>query len=270
MVKFRLIPTIILNGHMIVQSFQFKKFLPIGNVETAIEFFNNWDVDEIVLLDIMATKEQRTPNIKIVEKAAKGCFVPMSFGGGIKTLEDIRNIIRAGADKVIIGAEAVINPDLISAGARRFGDQCISVSIDYKKNVDGVNEVYIQNGSIPTSMDPTTWARKLESLGAGEILLYSIDRDGTRTGYDLKTIADVANSVKIPVVACGGGGKLSHLVEGILKGNAQAVAAGNIFHHTEHSTIQAKAFLKDNGLNIRLSSTANYDGFKFDQFERAF
>jgi imidazole glycerol-phosphate synthase subunit HisF len=270
MVKFRLIPTIILKGQMIVQSFQFKRYLPIGNIETAIQFFNNWDVDEIVLLDILATREKRQPQIDVIDRASIGCFLPLTFGGGIKTVDDIRNIIRAGADKVVIGSEAVKNPSLVTLGAQRFGNQCITVSIDYKKNIEGREEVYIVNGTIPTGMHPLEWAKKLESLGAGELLLYSIDRDGSRKGYDLTLLQQVVSSVRIPVIACGGVGKMSHLVEGIVQGNAQAVAVGNILHHTEHSTIQAKAYMKKKGLNIRLSSIVNYEGFNFDQFERAF
>jgi len=270
MVKFRLIPTILLNDYMIVQSFKFEKYLPIGNVETAIEFFNNWDVDEIVLLDIMATKKGRLPNIDIVEKASVGCFVPLTFGGGIKTVDDIRNIIRAGADKVVIGAEAVRNPNLIRDGAERFGDQCMTVSIDYKMNAQQEPEVFIENGKLATGLHPLDLAKKVEVLGAGEILLYSIDRDGSRMGYDLEMIDMISSSVGIPVVACGGVGINRHFAEGIQKGHAQAVAAGNIFNHTEHSTIQAKAYMVQKGLDIRLSSVVNYEEFGFDHIDRAY
>ena len=270
MVKIRLVPTIILKEQMIVQSFEFKRYLPIGNVETAIEFFNNWDVDEIVLLDIMATQENRRPHLEIIERASEGCFLPLTFGGGIKSVEEIRNTIRSGADKVVLGAEAIRNPDLVTLGANRFGNQCITISVDYKKNRDGEDEVYIVNGKVPTGMHPLDWAKKVESLGAGEILLYSIDRDGSRKGYDLEMLRRISDAVNIPVIACGGVGNMNHLVEGIERGHSQAVAAGNILHHTEHSTIQAKAYMKNAGLNIRLSSKVNYDGFQFDLFDRAF
>lgn len=270
MLKNRLIPTIILNGHRIVQSFKFQRYLPIGNVETAIEFFNNWDVDEIVLLDIMATREWRKPGIEVIKEAARECFVPLTFGGGVKTIDDIRDIIRAGADKVIIGSEAFQNPEFIEKGSERFGNQCITVSIDYKKNSNSEEEVFIVNGRQPTGLHPLKWAKRVESLGAGEILLYSIDRDGSRQGYDLEVLQQVSKSVNIPVIACGGVGRMEDLVEGILKGHAQAVGAGNIFHHTEHSTIQAKAYMKRKRLNVRLSSVVNYENFNFDQFDRAY
>lgn len=270
MVKFRLIPTILLNDYMIVQSFRFQDYLPIGNVETAIEFFNNWDVDEIVLLDMMATRQDRLPNIDIIEKASVGCFVPLTFGGGIKTVDHIRNIIRAGADKVVIGAEAVKNPNLIQEGADKFGDQCITISIDYKINKNNEPEVFIINGQVATGLHPLDLAKKVESQGAGEILLYSIDRDGSRMGYDLDMIKSVSDAVRIPVIACGGVGLNRHFVDGIQEGQAQAVAAGNIFNHTEHSTIQAKAHMKQAGLDIRLSSVVNYEDFDFDPIDRAY
>jgi imidazole glycerol-phosphate synthase subunit HisF len=268
--KNRLIPILILNGNKIVQSFNFRNYLPIGNIKTAIEFFNNWDVDEIVLLDIMATRDGRKPGIKIIEEVAKDCFVPLTIGGGIKSVKDVRDVIRAGADKVIIGSEALRKPELITEIAKKFGNQCITISIDYKNNKNFENEVFFINGQRSTGLHPLAWAKTVENLGAGEILLYSIERDGSRHGYDLDVLKQVATNVKIPVIACGGVGRMEHIVEGIQTGLAQAVAAGNIFHHTEHSTIQAKAYMKKKKLNVRLSSIVNYENFNFDQFNRAY
>ncbi len=265
MLKYRLIPCLILKDDLIVQSIQFKRYLPIGKAEVAIEFFVNWDVDEIVLLDINASRKGRKPRLDLIALYAEECFVPFTVGGGISTLSDIRNVIRAGADKVSINTEAVRSPHFITEGAKTFGCQCITVSIDAKKNSSGDYEVFVNSGKESTGLHPAEWAQKVQSLGAGEILLTSIDRDGTKQGYDLDLIHMVTDAVTIPVVACGGVGTMDHFIQGIVDGGAQAVAAANIFQYTEHSTIIAKSALKKAGIPVRLSSQVKYEGFNIDE-----
>jgi cyclase len=268
MLKKRLIPCIIIKGDLVVQSFFFKRYLPIGDAKTAIEFFVDWDVDEIVLLDINATKENRGPNLEIIRWASKECFVPLTIGGGIKSIIDIQSVLKAGADKICINSYAIDNPFFISESSKKFGSQCITVSIDVRIHESGEYEVFSRNGKKATGRKPNNWAKEVESLGAGEILLNSIDRDGSRKGFDIKLLNLVSGAVGIPVIACGGVGKIEHLSEGIIDGNCHAVAAANIFQHTEHSTVLAKAHLKKMSIPIRVSSNVNYDGQDFDHLGR--
>ncbi len=267
MLKNRLVPIIIVKGDLIVQSFFFRRYLPIGKVKTAIEFFVNWDVDEIVILDIDASKESRGPRLELIDWATKECFVPLTVGGGITSIDDIKSVLRAGADKITINTSAYTNPVFITEASDRFGSQCITVSIDAKK-VDDEYHVFLRNGKEDTGKIVSEWAQEVEEFGAGEILINSIDRDGSRKGYDIELLNLVSTSVNVPVVACGGVGKAGHLVDGITKGNCQAVAAANIFQHTEHSTIAAKSFMKKSGLPVRLSSDVKYENFDTDHMGR--
>lgn len=267
MLKNRLIPIIVVKGELIVQSFNFNRYLPIGKVKTAIEFFVNWDVDEIIILDIDATKEGRGPHLSIIEWASKECFVPLTVGGGIRSISDIKNVLRAGADKVSINSYAVENPEFVTESALRFGNQCITVSIDAKKTARD-HHVFIKNGKIDTGLKVAEWAKKLELLGAGEILINSIERDGSRKGYDIELLNLVSSNVNVPVIACGGVGTMQHLVNGITQGHCQAVAAANIFQHTEHSTIAAKAMLSKAGVGVRFGSDVKYKDFDFDHLGR--
>lgn len=271
MLKARLIPCIITKGNLVVQSFNFKRYLPIGNVKTAIEFFVNWDVDEIVILDIDATREGRSPNVALVEWAAQECFVPLTVGGGIQSLLDIRNLLNAGADKVCLNSVALKRPEFVTEAARVYGSQCITVSID--AIWDAESERYLaysyQDGrALSIAVDQL--ARKVELLGAGEIFLNSVDRDGSRLGYDVTLLQQVSKAVNIPVIACGGVGKFSDLPVGVTEGNCQAVAAANIFQHCEHSTITAKAHLLRARVPVRLSSNVKYDNFEFDNMGRPY
>lgn len=269
MLKTRLIPCIITKGSLVVQSFNFNKYLPIGNVKTAIEFFVNWDVDEIVILDIDAYREGRRPNIELVEWAATECFVPLTVGGGIRTLEDIRDLLNAGADKVCVNTVAHKNPAFIREAATIYGSQCITVSVDAVQTDEGYR-VYDHVSKEALDVAPSEYARELEGLGAGEIFLNSVDRDGSRLGYDIELLKSVACNLKIPVIACGGVGKVGDLAKGTLKGHCQAVAAANIFQHTEHSTIAAKSHLLRAGVQVRLSSNVKYENFKFDIMGRPY
>ena len=269
MLKTRLIPCIITKGSLVVQSFNFNKYLPIGNVKTAIEFFVNWDVDEIVILDIDAYREGRRPNIELVEWAATECFVPLTVGGGICTLEDIRDLLNAGADKVCVNAIARKSPAFISQAAAIYGSQCITVSVDAIQTEQGYR-VYDHVTKEALDTTPAEYAREMEKLGAGEIFLNSVDRDGSRQGYDIDLLNSVSSRLKIPVIACGGVGQVADLAKGVLDGQCQAVAAANIFQHTEHSTIAAKTHLLRSGVQVRLSSNVKYEDFKFDIMGRPY
>lgn len=268
MVKKRLIACLLIRNGLIVQSIGFKRYLPIGLPRFPIEFLVKWDVDEIVLLDISATLENRAPNIQVLELLSRSCFVPLTVGGGIKSVDDVRRVIRAGADKVAVNAHAVARPEFVSEIANVFGVQCIVVSIDCRLESDGRYQVYTHSGSRPTGLTPEAWAEQVESLGAGEIFLNSIDRDGSKQGYDIDLIRRVSDSVSIPVVGCGGVGDYNHFATGILEGGASAVAAANLFHYIEHSTIVAKAQLLRSGIDIRLDSDAKYEGRVFDDSGR--
>lgn len=269
MLKTRLIPCIITKGSLVVQSFNFNKYLPIGNVKTAIEFFVNWDVDEIIILDIDAYQKGRRPNIELVEWATTECFVPLTVGGGIRSLEDISDLLNAGADKVCVNAIVRENPAFVSNAAAIYGSQCITVSVDAVLTQEGYR-VYDHVTKLALDVTPTLFALELEKLGAGEIFLNSVDRDGSRQGYDISLLNSVSSELKIPVIACGGVGQVADLAKGVLEGLCQAVAAANIFQHTEHSTIAAKAHLLRSGVQVRLSSKVKYENFKFDIMGRPY
>ena len=268
MLKKRLIACLLIKNDLIVQSIGFNKYLPIGNPKFPLEFLNKWDVDEIILLDIGAYKEKKKLNLKILELLSKSCFVPLTVGGGITNVEDVRKFIRTGADKVSINSSAINDPKLITKIADIFGSQCVVVSIDCKFDKDGVYRVYRDSGKITTNRIASEWAKEIEDLGAGEIFLNSIDRDGSKTGYDINLVKKITDAVSIPVIACGGVGDFSHFASGIIDGGASAVAAGNIFHYIEHSTIIAKMNLLQSDVDIRMDSEATYKGRQFDKTGR--
>lgn len=263
MLKKRLIPCLLLQNGQLVKSTGFKEFQIIGNPKIAIQFFNAWAVDEIIFLDISKTKDYSSllrsdynyktldNIIEILKESAKICFVPLTVGGGIKTIDQMSELFRSGADKVAINTEAVRRPSFISEAADKFGNQAVVVSIDVG-NRDGKYEVFIDHGSEPTGLDPVSWAKKAESLGAGEIFLTSIGRDGSLQGYDLDLIKIVTEAVRIPVISCGGVGKWQDLVDGIKIGGASAVSAANIFHFTEQSTRHAKNYMREAGIDVRI------------------
>lgn len=236
---------------MIVQSINFKLTNVIGNAITAVDFFNSWAIDEIVLLDVSRTKDYREDFLRVVKELSKRCFVPLTVGGWVETLEDIRELLLCGADKVSINTKAFEQPKFISDAAKVFGNQCIVVSIDVRRRDDGSHEVIIDRGRKATGISAVEWSKKAEEYHAGEILLTSIDNDGGRKGYDLDLIRSVTNNVKIPVIAFGGVGKWEHLMEGITVGGAEAVAAANIFHYMEHSTKLAKEYLIEKRIDAR-------------------
>lgn len=252
MLKNRLIPIVIVNNGKVVQSKQFKHTNVVSNAITAVDFFNSWAVDEIIVLDVSRSIDYRDNFHRIIEGLSKRCFIPLTVGGWIKDLDEIKRFLKEGADKVSINSEAVIHPEFVKESSKIFGSQCIVISIDVKKNESNDYEVIINRGQESTDLEPVKWAKKVQELGAGEILLTSIDRDGTKLGYDLDLIRMVSESVSIPVIAFGGVGKWQDLVDGIKIGKADAVSAANIFHYTEHSTFNAKEYMLKAGLNVRM------------------
>lgn len=259
MLKKRLIPVILVRDGLLVQSIGFKRYLPIGKPKIAIEYFNRWDVDEIMVLDISSRREDQNILLQLTEHIGRIAFVPLTVGGGIRTMSQILDLLRAGADKVSLNSHAVREPALISEAARVLGNQDIVVSVDALKTGEDTYEVFIDNGKTPTGLTPWDWAVKARDYGAGEILLNSIDRDGMKAGYDTRLIRRVADCVDIPVIALGGVGKVEDFPAAILEGHAEAVAAANIFQHIEHSTIQAKASLRRAGIDIRIDTRVRYE-----------
>jgi cyclase len=262
--KKRLIACLVVKNGVVVQSIGFSRYLPVGRVDVAVEFLNSWGVDEIVMLDIDATHSGRGPDTKLVSQASQRGLVPLTVGGGIRSVDDMRQVLRSGADKIAINSAAIRDASLVSEGARVFGNQCIVVSIDAKLDSEGDYEVYSPSGRAPTQLDPFEHARRVEELGAGEVLLNSVDRDGSQAGYDLKLIGKMTEAVNIPVIVCGGVGHPRHFVEGFRAGNVSAVAAANFFHFSEHSVTTAKSYLAESGTDIRLDTYADYREHKFD------
>lgn len=228
MLKTRVIPALLFKDQGLVKTVQFRNPSYVGDPINAIKIFNDKEVDELVLLDITASAQGRGPSFELIEEIASECFMPLGYGGGIRTLDDIRRILATGVEKVILNSAALADPALIEAAARAAGSQSVVVSIDAKKKLLGGYEVYAANGSRGTRRDPAEFAREMQQRGAGEILINSIDRDGTQKGFDLELIRRVAAAVSVPVVACGGAGTLEHLREATAAG-ASAVAAGSMF-----------------------------------------
>ena len=234
-----------------VKGVRFDDFRDVGAPVTTAKIYDAQGADELVFLDIEASREGRGTIIDVVSKVADECFMPLTAGGGVRSLADFRRLLLAGADKVSINTAAVENPALITEAARQHGAQCVVVSIDVKAGADGRAEVHTHAGRRPTGLDPVEWARRVVALGAGEILLTSVDREGTREGYDLPLVRSVAEAVDVPVIASGGVGSLQHFVDGLTAGKASAVAAASIFHFTDQSVIKAKTFMKQAGIDVR-------------------
>lgn len=263
MLKKRLIACLLLMDGQLVESIGFSKFLIIGNAVMAVRHFNAWEVDEIVLLDINRKKNydfgrndvNYNNEIKelseLIYYISKSCFVPLTVGGGIRSIEDVKKYINAGADKVSINTAALDNLDIIKQSSEIFGTQCIMVSIDAKKQSDGSHHVMKNFGRDDTGIEVVEWSKKIEGAGAGEIFLTSVDNDGSYKGYDIELVKKVADAVNVPVIASGGVGDWGHLVEGLEKGGASAVSVGNKLHFTEHSVVHAKSYMKEKGIDLR-------------------
>ncbi|GAM97936.1 imidazole glycerol phosphate synthase cyclase subunit [alpha proteobacterium U9-1i] len=225
----RVIPVLLLKGDLLYKSVQFKDHKYVGDPRIAVKIFNDKGCDELVLLDIKATNEQRTPNFQLIEEIASEAFMPVAYGGGVRSQEDFKKIIRLGVEKVILCSHAIENPSFVSEAARVHGSQSVVVCIDAKRNWMGKHQVMTRAGSTPASIDPVALAKQVAAAGAGEIIINSIDRDGTFKGYDLALTKAVSSAVNVPVIASGGAGSLEHLVQAIREGGASAAAAGSIF-----------------------------------------
>lgn len=252
MIKTRIIPTLLYKNFTLVKGVSFDSWRRVGSLLQAIKVYRLREVDELIFLDISATLEGRSPDFRLVDDFADECFMPLTVGGGIRSVEDIKMLLRCGADKVAINSAAVEAPEILREAARKFGAQCIVVSIDARKTSDGRHEVFVRSGTKPTGKEPSLFAREVEKLGAGEILLTSIDRDGTMEGYDMELTRSVADAVSIPVIASGGAGHYEHMFEVLREGRASAVAAAAIYHFTQMTPIEAKQFLMERGIAVRI------------------
>lgn len=247
----RIIPCLDVHEGRVVKGTNFIHLRDAGDPVELAAFYDKEGADELVFLDISASAEGRKTMVEVVRRTAEEVFIPFTIGGGLRTIEDIRTMLRAGADKVSLNTSAVQNPKLIEEGAYAFGSQCIVVAIDARRIGDGRWEVYIHGGRTPTGIDVLEWAQKAEELGAGEILLTSMDRDGTKEGYDNDLNRMISQAVSIPLIASGGAGNLEHMAEGLTKGEADAVLAASIFHYREYSIKEAKDYLAAKGIPVR-------------------
>ena len=247
----RIIPCLDLKDWRVVKGTQFVNLKDAGDPVENAKAYDEQGADEIAFLDITASHEKREILIDIVRRTAEEIFIPLTVGGGVRSLEDIRKLLNAGADKVSINTAAVKDSSFVKRASMRFGSQCIVIAIDAKRRGQGW-EVYTHGGRVSTGIDALHWARQMEELGSGEILLTSMDRDGTKDGYDIELTRTISESVDIPVIASGGVGTLEHLYDGLALGKASAVLASSIFHYREYSIAQVKSYLKEKGVTVRL------------------
>jgi cyclase len=247
----RIIPCLDVKEGRVVKGTNFLELRDAGDPVENAKAYEEQMADELCFLDITASHEKRKTIIDVVERVAHEVFMPLTVGGGIKTIDDIRETLRAGADKVTVNTTAVERPEFVRESSEIFGSQCICVAIDAKRRGDGF-EVYTYGGRKPTGIDAIAWAKRVEELGAGEILLTSMDRDGTKIGFDIELTRAISESIQIPVIASGGVGTLEHLYDGLVEGKADAVLAASIFHYREFTVIDAKNYLRERGVNVRL------------------
>lgn len=248
----RIIPCLDVKDGRVVKGINFVQLRDAGDPVEAARVYDEQGADEITFLDITASHENRDIILDVVARTAEEVFIPLTVGGGLRNIEDIRKLLRAGADKVSLNTAAVYNPPFVDDAAREFGAQCIVVAIDAKQSAPGQWEVFSHGGRTPTGKDAVEWAKEVERRGAGEILLTSMDRDGTQIGYDIPLTRAIADAVTIPVIASGGVGNLEHLREGLDEGGADAALAASIFHFGTYSIEQAKLYLKEHGITVRL------------------
>lgn len=248
----RIIPCLDVTAGRVVKGTNFVGLRDAGDPVEVARRYDEQGADEITFLDITASSDQRDIILHVVEACAAQVFIPLTVGGGVRKVEDVRRLLNAGADKVSINTAAVENPDLVFAASSKVGSQCIVLAIDAKQTAPGVWRVFTHGGRKDTGLDVLAWAKRVESLGAGEILLTSMDKDGTKTGFDLALTRAVADAVTIPVIASGGVGTLQHLADGVSEGGADAVLAASIFHFGEYTVRQAKEYLAGQGIEVRL------------------
>jgi len=248
----RIIPCLDVTGGRVVKGVNFTELRDAGDPVEIARRYDGQGADEITFLDITASSDNRDLILPIIEAVASTVFIPLTVGGGVRKVEDVRRLLNAGADKVSMNTSAVTNPQLVFDAANKHGSQCIVVAIDAKETRPGKWEVFTHGGRNATGLDAVEWARKMESLGAGELLLTSMDRDGTKIGFDLGLTRAVSDAVGIPVIASGGVGGLQDLADGVLEGHADAVLAASIFHYGQHTVGEAKRFMADRGIPMRL------------------
>lgn len=247
----RIIPCLDVKDGRVVKGVKFVEIRDTGDPVEAAALYDKEGADELVFLDITASFEKRKIMLDVMKKTAEVAFMPFTVGGGIGTIDEIRELLKSGADKVSLNTKALCSPIFVKEASQRFGDQCIVVAIDAKRKGRSW-EVYIEGGRKPTGRDALEWAKEAEALGAGEILLTSMDKDGTKSGYDIELTSAVSSSVNIPVIASGGCGRLEHMYEVFTKGGADAALAASIFHYREHSIKEAKEFLRHKGIRVRI------------------
>ena len=248
----RIIPCLDVKSGRVVKGTKFLDLRDAGDPVECAKLYDDQGADELVFLDITASSDDRAIMVDVVARTAEHCFMPLTVGGGIRTVEDFRTMLLAGADKVSVNTAAIKNPGLVSAAAENFGSQCVVVAIDAKRDQPGHWRVYTHGGRNPTDRDAVAWAREVGRLGAGEILLTSMDADGTCGGYDIDLTAAVSKAVEIPVIASGGAGELRHLAEVLTRGDADAVLAASIFHFGSYTIAQTKQFLRQQGIQVRV------------------
>lgn len=253
MLSARVIPCLDVDGGRVVKGVQFKSLIDAGDPVEVAKAYQEQGADELVFLDITASSDERQTMHEVVEETVASCFMPVTVGGGIRELKDIRQMLLCGADKVSLNTAAILNPEIINQASSQYGNQCIVVAIDAKQ-VPGKDQwiVYTHGGRKETSLDAISWAKEVVKRGAGEILLTSMDRDGTKDGYDLKLTRTLSDAVEVPVIASGGVGKPKHMAEGILEGHASAVLAASIFHFGEYSIKETKKMMREQGVAVRL------------------
>ncbi len=247
----RIIPCLDVTAGRVVKGVNFVELKDAGDPVEIARRYNDAGADELTFLDITASSDERDIILHIIEAVAEQVFIPLTVGGGVRKVDDIRRLLNAGADKVSINTSAVTNPELVAEASGYFGSQCIVVAIDSKRVGDHW-EVFTHGGRKPTGLDAVEWAMKMESLGAGELLLTSMDRDGTRSGFDLELTRAISDAVDIPIIASGGVGNLQHLVDGVKEGHADAVLAASIFHFGEYTVDEAKRYMQQHGIEVRL------------------
>lgn len=249
----RIIPCLDVKDGRVVKGVNFVNLIDAGDPVECAKVYDEAGADELVFLDITASSDGRNTVVDMVERVAKSVFIPFTVGGGIRTVEDFRTILNAGADKVSVNSAAIKRPELITEAAEKFGSQCVVCAIDAKRKADGDGwEVYLNGGRVNTGIDALWWAKRAEELGAGEILLTSMDTDGTKAGYDNEITSIVSDSVNIPVIASGGAGTLEHFYDAFTKGKAEAVLAASLFHFKEIEIMELKHYLKNKNIDIRL------------------
>ncbi len=252
MLKTRIVPTLLFKEMGLVKGVGFDSWRRVGAALQSIRVYNLREVDELIFLDIAATPKRKRPDFREIDELADNCFMPMTVGGGVQTIDDIRDLLAVGADKVAINTAAIETPELVRDASREFGAQCVVISIDVRRDEQGKAEVVSHCGQVRTGRDPVSWAKQVAALGAGEILLTSVERDGAMKGYDVDLVRDVSDAIGIPVIASGGCGNYDHMADVLSQTRAGAIAAASIFHFTEQTPREAKQFLAGRGFPVRI------------------